>query len=82
MFSITKFLSGFNIFSGEKLAKLFFYGIISAFAIGIYHKTFIQKPITNETTAENAQQLQQPKFTTFGCSSLRVQEFRKSLPSK
>jgi hypothetical protein len=41
MFNLVTFLAGFNIFNGEKLAKLIFYGILIAAGIGIYHKTFI-----------------------------------------
>jgi len=41
MFSIVKFLSGFNLFNGEKLAKLVFYFILIAVGLGIYHKAFI-----------------------------------------
>ncbi len=40
-FSILTFLGGFNIFNGAKLGKLFFYAIIIAVCIGIYHKTFV-----------------------------------------
>lgn len=42
-----KFLSGFNIFSGEKLVKLVFYFILIAAGIGIYHKAFIEPTIKN-----------------------------------
>jgi hypothetical protein len=41
MFSPLLFLGGFNIFNGEKLAKLIFYAVLIAIGIGIYHKTFI-----------------------------------------
>jgi len=50
-FSLLKFLSGFNIFNGAKLAKIIFYGILLALGIGIYHKLFIQPTYkTNQTT--------------------------------
>lgn len=52
MFSILKFLSGFNIFNGEKLGKLVFYAIIFIIGIGIYHKTFIAKTQTTQIKTE------------------------------
>ncbi len=48
MFSLFKFFAGFNIFNGEKLAKLVFYAILIAVGIGIYHKTFIAKTQTTK----------------------------------
>ena len=47
MFSILKFLHGFNIFSGEKLAKIIFFAILFLlFTVG-YDK------MTNKETTKN-----------------------------
>lgn len=58
MFILKKFLSGFNIFSGEKLAKIIFYAILIAIGIGIYHnafkpKTIYMAPVTQITYTES-----------------------------
>jgi hypothetical protein len=37
MFSLTKFLSGFNILNGEKAAKLVFYAILITIGLSLYH---------------------------------------------
>ncbi len=59
--SLIKFFSGFNIFNGEKLAKLVFYAILIFIGIGIYTKTFIEpkfKYVTdNKQTIQSAQEV-------------------------
>lgn len=44
MFEIKKFISGFNIFDGEKLGKLVFYGTLIVAGLAIYHQ--ITRPTT------------------------------------
>jgi hypothetical protein len=46
MFSLLKFFGGFNIFNGEKLAKLLFWAILIAAGIGVYHNAFKPKTVT------------------------------------
>ncbi len=51
MFDLIKFLKGFNVFNGEKLAKIIFFAILIAAGLGIYHnafkpKTIYQAPVT------------------------------------
>ena len=41
MFSIIKFLSGFNIFNGEKRGKLLFYFVLIAISLAIFYKAFV-----------------------------------------
>ena len=37
-FSVTKFASGFNIFSGGVQGKLIYYGLLAILAFGLYHQ--------------------------------------------
>lgn len=53
LFSVVKFFSGFNIFQGDKLAKLIFYAILIIVGIGIYHKVFVSK--SNVTKIEKVE---------------------------
>lgn len=45
MFDIKKFFSGFNIFDGEKLGKIVFYGILITVGLAVYHQ--ITKPTSH-----------------------------------
>lgn len=58
MFNLSKFLSGFAIWQGEKLGKILFVMVICVFtmasAFGIYHK-LTQKSTENNTVIPNAQ---------------------------
>lgn len=47
--AVLKFLSGFNLFSGEKLAKLLFYGVLITAGLTVYHKVFSAPPQTINT---------------------------------
>ena len=69
MFDIKKFLSGFNIFDGEKLGKIVFYGILVAAGLAVYHQ--ITKPTTNIIAKPGSnvtivQQDSKKKLETFG----------------
>lgn len=70
MFSAIKFFKGFNVFDGERLAKLLFYGILIAIGIGIYHKVFIAKDKETNQKAEKIVNYNYELKQTFGCNHL------------
>lgn len=55
MFDVGKLIRGFNIFNGEALGKMIFYGIIAAIvaavSLGLYHK------ITQTTESQTAEHI-------------------------
>jgi len=59
-FSLIKFITGFNIFDGAKLAKLIFFFILIAFGIGVYHKLFVQRTIDKiqQTSIQHVEHLE------------------------
>ena len=78
-FSIVKFFSGFNIFSGVKLGKLIFYGILIAVGLTIYHKAFEPKTVTRIETQVIERQIIYPESKEAGFAGIKLWKLRFGL---
>lgn len=71
-FSLVKLLSGFNIFSGEKLGKLIYYLLIIATCLFVFYKLFIAPTHKTIQKAENITNITQQQKEGFSVLKLKI----------